>query len=107
MAIGLGLGFEFGLTAIGFAVMYAASRESYIYQMLSKYGFVLMTLLAIFQTNIDAAAGAPVSMGLAFLLIVSVLLILLVIDTAFFFYLILPRRKNGEKWSKIVFGKVE
>jgi hypothetical protein len=105
MAIGLGLGLEFGLTAIGFAMIYVASRESYIYQMLGKYGFILTTLLAVYQTNIDAAAGAPVSLGLGIMLLTAILIIFMVIDTAYFFYLIIPRRKGGESWNKIIFGR--
>jgi hypothetical protein len=108
MAIGLGLGFEFGLTAVSFAVIYAAAatKGSYLYQMVGKYGFMLTTLLAIFQTNIDAAAATPISMGLAFMLLIAFLMFFLIIDIAFFIWVIVPRRKNGQNWKTIMFGNM-
>ncbi len=103
MAIGLGLGFEFGLTALGFVVLYGTT-QSFIYRMVGKYGFFLMSLLAVFQTNVDAAyASSPNIVGAAYWLLVALLLFSLFVDSMFFITKIIPRRKN-EKWAEIFFG---
>lgn len=97
------LGLIYGLGVIGFAIIYGTSK-GFVWKTFGRYGFVFMLILAIFQVNIDAAAGAPMSMGLALFLLVAFLILSLVIDTLFIIMVVLPMRKNRKPWNEILFG---
>lgn len=102
-----GLGTIYAILALGFMILFvgAVLRKSFIYLLIGKYGFLILGLLTIYQSNIDLGGGAPASMGFAVLLFASLLILLLVLDLAYFFTFIIPKRKGGQKWGEIIFGK--
>jgi hypothetical protein len=107
--IDLGLGFVYLIASVCFAIIWigASDKENWLYILVGKYGMILMFLLAVFQTNIDYGyATTPNSLGIFLWFIISLLLLFLVIDILYFIIAILPRKKKGNSWKLIMFGKV-
>ena len=101
MALGLGLMYAIG--AICFGMLYVGT-QGLVYKLVGKYGIIIMLLLAIFQENIDAASGAPVTMGLSFMWLLALFIAFLVIDTLFIIMVIVPQRKQRVPWNQILWG---
>lgn len=102
------LGLIYALIAFGFALLWVVSnmRESYIYGLLGKYGFLIMALLAVTQGSLDGSyATVPASVGYFIMFSISLFMLFVVIDVGYFLYMIIPRRKKkGQSWKMILFG---
>jgi ATP-dependent Zn protease len=105
----LGLGTVFTIITLVFALMLYTGfkRESWLYVLIGKYGFILMLLLSALQMNIDSQyATTQASLGFFLMFIISLLIFLIMIDLFFFILMVLPRKKKGNSWKLIMFGKV-
>lgn len=104
------LGLIYAIIAFGFALIWVVSilKSSYIYNLIGKYGFILMIFLALIQGSIDYGyLKTPNTVGDAILLLSAILILFLIVDTLYFIILILPRKKRGDSWEFILFGRVK
>lgn len=101
------LGLIYALIALGFGMLWVISsmRQSYIYGLLGKYGFLIMALLAVVQGSLDGSyTTVPNSVGYFIYFAISLFMLFVVIDVGYFIYMILPRKKKGQAWKMILFG---
>ena len=101
----LGLGIIYALGALGFMLMFAAGK-GYFIRGIGRYGFMFLLLLAIFQENIDMAVSpTPVSVGLAFWMMLGFFVLLVVMDTLYVIVKVLPIKRAGKSWASVLFGE--